>query len=190
MRKASTALPQAQAARRYKYGPARMIVFVHSCQTKRARRSRPGSVSTLSNATLRPTTKSKPSMPPGPAYNWLCVLHSTAEIISHAARYKAAQVAPNALASYANPRKRRRTDGPVDLREHESASTPAKEPQEHVKSTPAFVDTKHESKKQSHTEPVKPVEVDKKELVRSIIFPTYFLLQHSLFIYRAHLNRQ
>jgi hypothetical protein len=153
------------------YGPARMIVFGHSCQIKRTRR-----VSTSSNATLRPTTRAKPSMPPGPAYNWLCVLHSTVEIISHAARYKATQVAPNALASYANPRKRRRTDGPVDLREHESAFTPATELQEHVKSTLAFVDTKHESKKQPDTEPVKLVEVDEKESVRSIIFPTYFLL--------------
>ncbi|KAH9476782.1 Protein ABC1-like protein, mitochondrial [Psilocybe cubensis] len=50
-------------------------------------------------------------MPPGPAYNWLCVLASTAEILSNAARYRAAQVAPNYLAtSYANPRKRRRTE--------------------------------------------------------------------------------
>ncbi|KAF8637109.1 hypothetical protein AX17_003013 [Amanita inopinata Kibby_2008] len=32
-------------------------------------------------------------MPPGPAYNWFCVLHSTLNIISHAAHYRAAQLA-------------------------------------------------------------------------------------------------
>jgi hypothetical protein len=68
------------------------------------------------------------------------------------------------------------TDAAVDPREHESAFTFATELQEHVKSTPAFVDTKHEPKKQPDIEPVKLVEVDRKELVRSIIFPTYFLL--------------
>lgn len=53
-------------------------------------------------------------MPPGPAYNWLCVLNSTVEIISHAAQYKAAQVAPKAIASCIRPRKRRRTDDFAD----------------------------------------------------------------------------
>jgi hypothetical protein len=46
-------------------------------------------------------------MPPGPAYNWLCVLHSTAEILSHAARYRAAQIVPR---STLHSRKRRRTE--------------------------------------------------------------------------------
>ncbi|KAL5496170.1 hypothetical protein ACEPAH_3087 [Sanghuangporus vaninii] len=32
-------------------------------------------------------------MPPSPLYNWLCVLHSASEIISHAATIRAAQVA-------------------------------------------------------------------------------------------------
>ncbi|KJA22615.1 hypothetical protein HYPSUDRAFT_642600 [Hypholoma sublateritium FD-334 SS-4] len=54
-------------------------------------------------------------MPPGPAYNWLCVLNSTVEIISHAAQYKAAQVAPKAIGSCIRPRKRRRTDDFADV---------------------------------------------------------------------------
>ncbi|KAF8958587.1 ABC1 family-domain-containing protein [Flammula alnicola] len=51
-------------------------------------------------------------MPPGPAYNWFCVLYSAAEILSHAARYRATQLTPKAVASYASPRKRKRTDAP------------------------------------------------------------------------------
>jgi hypothetical protein len=31
-------------------------------------------------------------MPPGPAYNWFCVLHSVTEILGHAARYRGAHV--------------------------------------------------------------------------------------------------
>uniref|UniRef100_A0A0W0F3K2 Putative ABC1-domain-containing protein n=1 Tax=Moniliophthora roreri TaxID=221103 RepID=A0A0W0F3K2_MONRR len=31
-------------------------------------------------------------MPPGPAYNWFCVISSVADILSHAARYRAKQV--------------------------------------------------------------------------------------------------
>ncbi|KAF9533987.1 hypothetical protein CPB83DRAFT_782649 [Crepidotus variabilis] len=31
-------------------------------------------------------------MPPSPVYNWACVLHSTAEILGHAARHRAAQL--------------------------------------------------------------------------------------------------
>ena len=50
-------------------------------------------------------------MPPGPAYNWLCVLHSTAEILSHAARYRASQIVPRSTTSSPlNSRKRRRTE--------------------------------------------------------------------------------
>jgi len=41
--------------------------------------------------------KFKLSMPPGPAYNWLCVVHSVAEILAHAARYRAAQLSPSSL---------------------------------------------------------------------------------------------
>jgi len=54
-------------------------------------------------------------MPPGPAYNWFCVLYSAAEILSHAARYRAAQVFPRNAAAYANPRKRRRTEEPTEI---------------------------------------------------------------------------
>ena len=49
-------------------------------------------------------------MPPGPAYNWLCVLHSISEILSHAARYRATQIAPRFNSSPLNSRKRRRTE--------------------------------------------------------------------------------
>ena len=54
-------------------------------------------------------------MPPGPAYNWLCVLHSTAEILSHVARYRATQIAPRSTSSPLNSRKRRRTEETVDI---------------------------------------------------------------------------
>ncbi|KAF5376145.1 hypothetical protein D9615_007657 [Tricholomella constricta] len=33
-------------------------------------------------------------MPPSPAYNWFCVLCTTANILSHAARHRASQIAP------------------------------------------------------------------------------------------------
>jgi len=49
-------------------------------------------------------------MPPGPAFNWLCVLHSAAEILGHAARYRVAQ---SPLKPASSPRKRRREDEPV-----------------------------------------------------------------------------
>ncbi|KAF8900498.1 ABC1 family-domain-containing protein [Gymnopilus junonius] len=52
-------------------------------------------------------------MPPGPAYNWFCVLHSTAEILSNAARYRATQLTSTS-SSYAHPRKRRRTEDFVE----------------------------------------------------------------------------
>ncbi|KAF5329359.1 hypothetical protein D9619_009181 [Psilocybe cf. subviscida] len=53
-------------------------------------------------------------MPPGTAYNWLCVIHGAVDILSYAARHRANQVTPQAVASYANPRKRRRTDTELD----------------------------------------------------------------------------
>jgi aarF domain-containing kinase len=31
-------------------------------------------------------------MPPGPAYNWLCVLHTTAEILANVAKHRAGSV--------------------------------------------------------------------------------------------------
>lgn len=36
-------------------------------------------------------------MPPGPAYNWLCVLHSVGDVLYHAAHIRASQVAPRAV---------------------------------------------------------------------------------------------
>jgi len=54
-------------------------------------------------------------MPPGPAYNWFCVLYSAGEILSHAARYRAAQVIPRNPVAYTNSRKRRRTEEPVEI---------------------------------------------------------------------------
>jgi hypothetical protein len=53
-------------------------------------------------------------MPPGSAYNWLCVIHGAVDILSHAARHRANQATPHAVASYINPRKRRRTDTELD----------------------------------------------------------------------------
>jgi len=38
-------------------------------------------------------------MPPGPAYNWFAVLSSTADILSHAARYRAAQLSRDRVTS-------------------------------------------------------------------------------------------
>ncbi|KIL65392.1 hypothetical protein M378DRAFT_526996 [Amanita muscaria Koide BX008] len=35
-------------------------------------------------------------MPPGPAYNWFCVVYSALNILSHAAKYQAAHMAPRA----------------------------------------------------------------------------------------------
>jgi len=49
-------------------------------------------------------------MPPGPVYNWLCVLHSAAEILGHAARYRAAQFPLQHTDSFVAPRKRKRTE--------------------------------------------------------------------------------
>ena len=49
-------------------------------------------------------------MPPGPVYNWLCVLHSAAEILGHAARYRAAQFPLQHTDPFFAPRKRKRTD--------------------------------------------------------------------------------
>jgi hypothetical protein len=60
-------------------------------------------------------TASSTAMPPGPAYNWLCVLHSTAEILSHAARHRATQIVPRSTSSPLNSRKRRRTEEAVDI---------------------------------------------------------------------------
>ncbi|KAG5644287.1 hypothetical protein DXG03_008773 [Asterophora parasitica] len=36
-------------------------------------------------------------MPPSPAYNWLCILCTTANILSHVARHRASQVAPQVV---------------------------------------------------------------------------------------------
>src|SRR5882672_4599848 len=35
------------------------------------------------------------SMPPGPAYNWFCVLYSVAEILGNAARYRSIPTTPS-----------------------------------------------------------------------------------------------
>lgn len=54
------------------------------------------------------------AMPPGPVYNWLCVLHSATEILSLAARHKVTQIVPRSTSSPLNSRKRRRTEETVD----------------------------------------------------------------------------
>jgi len=48
-------------------------------------------------------------MPPGPAFNWFCVLYSAADILSHAARIRASQLSPTT--SHV-ARKRRRLEQP------------------------------------------------------------------------------
>lgn len=48
-------------------------------------------------------------MPPGPAYNWLCVLYSTVAILSHAAQHRAAQIVQRSTSAPLYSRKRRRT---------------------------------------------------------------------------------
>ncbi|KAJ3573488.1 hypothetical protein NP233_g2405 [Leucocoprinus birnbaumii] len=53
-------------------------------------------------------------MPPSPAYNWLCVLHTTTEILSNIARHKASQIAPGCIATGAELRKHRRVDLPTN----------------------------------------------------------------------------
>ena len=49
-------------------------------------------------------------MPPGPAYNWLCVASSLVDILSHSAQIRAAQLARNgaALGTDGASRKRKR----------------------------------------------------------------------------------
>lgn len=51
------------------------------------------------------------AMPPGPAYNWLCVASSLVDILSHSAQVRAAQLARNgaALGTDNLSRKRKRT---------------------------------------------------------------------------------
>jgi len=48
-------------------------------------------------------------MPPGPAFNWFCVLYSAADILSHTARIRASQLSPTT--SHV-ARKRRRLEQP------------------------------------------------------------------------------
>lgn len=38
-------------------------------------------------------------MPPGPAYNWLCVAHSVYQVLENAAQYRASQLARTSAAS-------------------------------------------------------------------------------------------
>ena len=50
-------------------------------------------------------------MPPGPAYNWLCVAHSVLDVLSHAAQIRAAQAARAGAAVGATiPSRKRKRD--------------------------------------------------------------------------------
>ncbi|KAF9007062.1 ABC1 family-domain-containing protein [Cyathus striatus] len=78
-------------------------------------------------------------MPPGPAYNWFCVLYSASQILSNAATYRAAQVAQlvprNAGAAYVN-RERTRTDDveePADVKTYPSTAASGETVNESVK---------------------------------------------------------
>lgn len=79
-------------------------------------------------------------MPPGPAYNWLCVLYSTAEILSHAARHRAAQIVPRSTSAPINSRKRRRTEEIFDHARGSEKSS-AHEPISYTSSIIRNVDT-------------------------------------------------
>ena len=56
-------------------------------------------------------------MPPGPAFNWICVAHSALDILNHAARYRAAQLS-SPLASQ-SVRKQQKVNGRVSVGRHE-----------------------------------------------------------------------
>jgi hypothetical protein len=66
-------------------------------------------------------------MPPGPAYNFLCVLSSVADILSNAARIRAAQTAASTTVITSAKRKRRKLDleANVDARKFENAQSPS-----------------------------------------------------------------
>lgn len=51
-------------------------------------------------------------MPPGPAFNWFCVLASTVDILSHAVQIRASQVACGSLAGSKRKRTHPLDDGP------------------------------------------------------------------------------
>ena len=48
-------------------------------------------------------------MPPGPAFNWICVAHSALDILNHAARYRAAQLS-SPLASQSGQKQQKIND--------------------------------------------------------------------------------
>ena len=56
-------------------------------------------------------------MPPGPAFNWICVAHSALDILNHAARYRAAQLS-SPLTSQ-SVRKQQRVNDHVSEESHE-----------------------------------------------------------------------
>jgi aarF domain-containing kinase len=60
-------------------------------------------------------------MPPGPAYNWLCVLHTAADIAHHAASIRASQLAPTAAMASALKRAPTHSVSAAELREFETA---------------------------------------------------------------------
>lgn len=64
-------------------------------------------------------------MPPGPAYNWLCVLHSVGDVLYHAAQIRATQVAPRAVTAV----KRARQTTTDAAREFEAAELGQQRPQ-------------------------------------------------------------
>ncbi|KAK7050998.1 hypothetical protein VNI00_005110 [Paramarasmius palmivorus] len=78
-------------------------------------------------------------MPPGPAYNWFCVISSVAEIITHAARYRATQA--NSLGAHTGLRGTRRIPTGIRPRQtvaREDTERDAKETGHTTASTPVF----------------------------------------------------
>ncbi|KAL0061105.1 hypothetical protein AAF712_012099 [Marasmius tenuissimus] len=79
-------------------------------------------------------------MPPGPAYNWLCVLSSVADIASHATRYRAAQLGRRGIEG----RLGRQAGG---LRAHEGSTD---RPVEHESVVSPIQSSRENEKKKEH----------------------------------------
>jgi len=63
-------------------------------------------------------------MPPSPAYNWLCVLCSAANILSHAARHRASQLAPKSAAILPYPNTQPKSSDKIPKKARASVQDP------------------------------------------------------------------
>ncbi|KAL1708213.1 ABC1-domain-containing protein [Schizophyllum commune] len=76
-------------------------------------------------------------MPPGPAYNWLCVLAGAADIVANAARIRASQLGATRAAAAARPRSADHPDDVAPSIPSNAQSSVTERVAEHVQSTPA-----------------------------------------------------